>query len=39
VLDQRIAEDVKSCGTSEDDFEVVLGKTMCAGGFYEGLVT
>ncbi|KAF6039219.1 UPP1 [Bugula neritina] len=35
VLDQRIAEDVKSCGTSEDDFEVVLGKTMCAGGFYE----
>jgi uridine phosphorylase len=36
VLDRDLAKELASMGQAEDDFDVLLGKTMCTLDFYEG---
>lgn len=36
ILDKDLAEEILSLVEPEDDFQVVLGKTMCTDDFYEG---
>ena len=35
-MDQELAQELKALSEPADDFEIVMGKTMCSYDFYEG---
>lgn len=38
-LDKKLAQELKSLADSEDPYDTVIGKTMCADDFYEGILS
>lgn len=38
-LDKKLAQELKSLADTEDPYDTVIGKTMCADDFYEGILS